>query len=143
MPNEIVPLKISKNYANKLRGIYSNIVYGESNQKYFVHYLCFYLYDAFNIDPDIYFDRTSKIDGYVPYSLCIVTRYPYHNSFLRILDNFININNKNSITNEIFIQNLYDTLSSISFNNICGSSDGNNEKENIIIECPNDDNINI
>ena len=55
MPNEIVPLKISEHHGNKLRGSYSNFVYGvDGEQKFFVHYNCVYLWDSWRLRNDIY-----------------------------------------------------------------------------------------
>ncbi len=55
IPNEIVPLKISEQQGDKLRGSYSNFVYGvDMKQKYFVHYNCVYLWDSWKMNNDIY-----------------------------------------------------------------------------------------
>ena len=93
-------------------------------------------------------DRTEQIDGYAPYALMIVTRYPFHNSFARILENFLSIKNKDAITNEQFIANLHEVLSQsfekigpvLSANgNVIDEDDVNEEV--IMIQCPNGDTV--
>ena len=92
-------------------------------------------------------DRTEHVDGYAPYALMIVTRYPFHNSFARILDNFLFIKDKDAIANEPFVESLYQVLSTSSFDKISpviANGDTMNDDVNeevIMISCPNGDTV--
>ena len=76
----------------------------------------------------------------------IVTRYPFHNSFARILDNFLSIKDKAAIANEQFVENLHEVLSQ-SFNKISPVVGNPNiieddvNEEVIMISCPNGDTV--
>lgn len=100
--------------------------------------------------------RHIKHEGYAPYALFLVTRYPYHNSFLRILNNFISITNPSIFTGPQFIDDLYCMLA-LKFQkystslltpnpNITPIAVDNHNADNvgqeiILISCPNKDEI--
>lgn len=92
----------------KCRGMYSNFVYFKS-QTYFVHYMCIYVFDKFS-SINKRTRNNEEHEGYFPCGLFLVTRYPFHNSFHKILINFFDIDDALVFQDDRYVENLYKLL---------------------------------
>ena len=105
-----------------------------------MHYICAYLWDSWTVHNDVYSDHTEH-SGFAPYGVFIVSKYPFHNSFARILDNFMSIRDKSVISSDHFVETVHQMLSR-SFHRmepVTALDDDTVNEEVITIECPNGD----